>query len=138
MVNINTDYMQFRLFLVGLLVYLVLDGIWLGIIQKQAWQTQIQQIQNSPPIFRAEWGAMAYVCLQIFLLLFIMPLTTTREEAAVYGFMGGLLLYGVFDFTNLAIFHRYTIQTALTDMIWGGLVTAAAAVSVHWVAHGKD
>ena len=40
-------------------------------------------------------------------------------------FVFGVCIYGVFDFTNLAIFRRYKLDLAISDMIWGGILFAA-------------
>ena len=34
----------------------------------------------------------------------------------------GLIIYGVFDFTNLAIFENYSLKLGLIDMLWGGIL----------------
>ena len=34
----------------------------------------------------------------------------------------GLIIYGVFDFTNLAIFDNYSLKLGLIDMLWGGIL----------------
>ena len=31
----------------------------------------------------------------------------------------GLIIYGIFDFTNLAIFERYSVGVGLADVAWG-------------------
>jgi uncharacterized membrane protein len=36
-----------------------------------------------------------------------------------YGGLFGLILYGVYNFTNITIFSNYNIITALIDTIWG-------------------
>jgi uncharacterized membrane protein len=51
---------------------------------------------------------MAYLLLQ----------TKTYMEAALYG----LSVYAVYDMTNYAVFRDYSIQIAVTDMIWGAIL----------------
>jgi uncharacterized membrane protein len=40
----------------------------------------------------------------------------------LYGFIYGALIYGVFNGTNVAIFREYSVKTAVTDTLWGGIL----------------
>ena len=37
-------------------------------------------------------------------------------------FILGLCIYGVFDFTNYAIFKNYNMFIGALDMLWGGIL----------------
>ena len=42
----------------------------------------------------------------------------------------GLMAYGTYDFTSLALLKGYDKTAALVDFIWGGLVTGLTCVIV--------
>ena len=42
--------------------------------------------------------------------------------AIFFSVLLGLLTFGVFDFTSLALFKSYPIKFALVDTLWGGFV----------------
>jgi len=37
-------------------------------------------------------------------------------------FLLGFCIYGVFDFTNVAIFKKYKYVPSVVDMFWGGIL----------------
>jgi uncharacterized membrane protein len=39
----------------------------------------------------------------------------------------GLLAYGTYDLTNLAVIEGYTLRIALIDLAWGTFLTAITA-----------
>jgi uncharacterized membrane protein len=61
----------------------------------------------------------------IGLFIFVLP-NITKENALndslKYGGLFGLVIYGIFDFTNLALFKNYELSTAIFDVIWGSLL----------------
>jgi len=68
----------------------------------------------------------AYALLGVALCVFARA--PSPREAAARGALLGLVIYGVFDFTNLAVFGRgYGLGLALSDMAWGTFVMAASA-----------
>jgi uncharacterized membrane protein len=49
------------------------------------------------------------------------------QQALAMGALLGLLAYGTYDLTNLAVMKGFTLKIALIDMAWGAFVTAATA-----------
>ena len=45
-------------------------------------------------------------------------------SSLIYGGLYGLTVYGVFDFTNMAIFDNYELPVAVLDTVWGGFICA--------------
>lgn len=55
--------------------------------------------------------------IPVYLFLAYMILETTSDKQA---FLYGLCIYGVYDFTTLALFSDYDWTFALADTLWGG------------------
>ena len=54
-----------------------------------------------------------------------------RLSAAVeFSFLLGLVTYGVYDFTNLALLSKWQLFTAVTDTLWGGTLFYLTTVLV--------
>ena len=58
-----------------------------------------------------------------YLLLAYMLLETKSYKQA---FMYGVCIYGVYDFTTMALFKGYDWKFALADTLWGGLLFVSA------------
>jgi len=126
-----------KLAALGALAFMVLDGIWLGLLMKNFYRAQLA------PIVRLADGGMApnwpaafvvYVLLGTGISVFVVPRAATALMAAVYGAIFGLVVYGVYDFTNYSTLRQWPFGLALADVAWGAVASAAAAAAVRMVA----
>ena len=53
-------------------------------------------------------------------------------HAALSGAMVGLIAYGTFNLTNLAILRGYSAKIAAIDMVWGIIASALTAGLAAW------
>jgi uncharacterized membrane protein len=116
---------------------MVLDGVWLGLLMKNFYRAQLA------PIVRLGDGGIApnwlaafvvYVLLGTGIALFVVPRVSTASSAAALGALFGLVVYGVYDFTNYSTLRQWPFALTLVDTAWGALASAAAAVAVRIVA----
>ena len=68
--------------------------------------------------------AITYIFLIYGLNYFIIRNHRSIKDAALFG----LIVYAVYEFTNLSLFKNWSVLTAIIDTIWGavlfGLTTA--------------
>jgi uncharacterized membrane protein len=126
-----------KLAAVGAVAFMVLDGIWLGLVMKNFYRQQLA------PIVRLADGGIApnwpaafvvYALLGAGIALFVVPRAATVSLAAAYGAVFGLVVYGVYDFTNYSTLREWPFALTLADTAWGALACAGAAVAVRIVA----
>ena len=84
---------------------------------KDVYEKLIKDIQGTEMKIRIYSALFVYVCMTILLLKF-------RNNNILDMFLLGLLTYGIYDFTNYAIFTKFDFKTALVDMLWGGVLFA--------------
>ena len=120
---------------IGAIAFMVLDGVWLGLLMKNFYREQLA------PIVRLANGGMApnwpaafvvYMLLGTGIALFVSPRASTIWSAAAFGALFGLVVYGVYDFTNYATLRQWPFALTLVDVAWGALATAAASTAV-WI-----
>jgi uncharacterized membrane protein len=63
-----------------------------------------------------------------------MPRAATVSLAAVYGGLFGLVVYGVYDFTNYSTLRQWPFALTLVDVAWGVVASAACSAVVRSVA----
>jgi uncharacterized membrane protein len=86
----------------------------------------IKNIQNGSPMkTRMIPGIICFFVLAFGYTYFILP--RIRDEAIVidslkYGAVFGLVVYAVYDLTNLSTFGKYETTTAIIDILWGGIL----------------
>ena len=77
----------------------------------------IEAIQGEPVHIRYGSAIIVYLFLAYMLLQ-----TKSAKEAFIYG----VCIYGVYDFTNHALFEQYDWKFAIADTLWGGVLFVLA------------
>ncbi|HEX8028635.1 MAG TPA: DUF2177 family protein [Vicinamibacterales bacterium] len=122
----------------GAVGFMVLDGVWLGLVMSGYYRSQLAAIARLTPDgggFAPNWAAalMVYVCLGAGIAMFAVPRATDWVGAATYGAALGFVVYGVYDFTNYSTLKDYPLGLTFVDMAWGTFATALCSVFV-WSA----
>ncbi len=72
-------------------------------------------------------AALCYILLIIGINYFIIKPRRSVSDA----FLLGIVIYGVYETTNLALFKNWSILTVIIDTLWGGLLFAATTYIVN-------
>ena len=112
--------MNFYKIILLLFLILIIDGIWLYLLLSKHFLSMIRSIQQANTKVKLYAAIIAYVFIFLQIKLFLIDKNSSLFES----FLLGLTTYGIFDFTNLAIFNKYNIKIALTDTLWGGILYA--------------
>jgi uncharacterized membrane protein len=105
-----------------LIILLLLDSVYLTII-KELFGAQIKRIQGFPISVNWFGFAATYLALAFGLQYFIVDTKKNNWDA----FLLGVVIYAVYEFTNLALFTKWSLGLALIDTIWGGILFALTA-----------
>jgi uncharacterized membrane protein len=96
-----------------------LDAVYIT-LTKKLWDIQIASVQRVSMQVRILGAIVCYTLLILGLYFFILRTHRPIMEA----FLLGILIYGVFDSTNYAIFKKWDWKIASMDTLWGGTVFA--------------
>ena len=105
-----------------------LDAIWLGVVAKKFYQSQIGPLMLERPNMTA--AVIFYVIYVVGIVLFVLNPALEKQSwqhAAVYGALFGLVAYATYDLTNLATLKGWTIKMVVVDLLWGTILTATVA-----------
>ena len=113
---------------VALILMLILDGLWLGIIARGVYVPRIGGIMLEQP----RWGVAV-----VFYLLYPLGLTyfaiaggwqlANWQAASFNGAIFGFMCYLTYNATNLSIIRGYDGLIAVLDTAWGTIVSAVVA-----------
>jgi len=120
----------------ALLAFLVLDGLWLGVLMDSTYKELLGPLMLEQP----KWGpAIAFYLVYVLGVVFFVVLPalarSSARRAALSGAFFGLVAYGTYDMSNWATLQGWSAHLALMDMAWGGLLTCLAALSGYWTSH---
>ena len=107
----------------ALLTISILDYIYLK-SSSNIFYKLISSIQTSPLKLRIYPTIIVYILIFVMWIVFIYNQKDkfTFKENIFRAFLLGMCTYGIYDFTNMAIFKDWTINVALMDTIWGGVL----------------
>lgn len=124
---------KIKLFLITFLVFIIIDGIWLGLIASDFYAQQLAQLMTDD----VNWGAaiIFYVLFIIGLLYFVL-LPFQKETLSKVFFRGaffGLITYATYDLTNMATLKDWPILVSVVDLVWGSLLGGATSFLSLWI-----
>ena len=105
------------LFLISAILFVVIDFLYLNLI-KNYFANQVKIVQGSPLKVNFLGTLLCYIFLIFGLNYFIIK----SKRSAYDAFLLGLLIYGVFETTNYALFSKWSIFSVNTDTLWGGVL----------------
>lgn len=100
-------------------VLIAIDSIYLYLIQSMSAKS-ISTIQGSPLQINYYGAIMCYALLVLGLHYFIL----SGKKSVLDAFILGIVIYGVFESTNLAIFKNWPLYLVVVDTLWGGTLLA--------------
>jgi uncharacterized membrane protein len=121
-------------------IILALDSIFLY-IAKDIFSRQVMLVQGTAMTINIASAAVCYLIivfgLYYFVLRHIIVPNATSAAASIQtlrindgiksAFFLGILVYGVYETTTLAVLRNWSITTALIDTTWGGTLFALTA-----------
>ena len=99
-------------------IILILDLLFLAFIGKPMFEKMIKEITNKAPVYNIYGIILSYFFIFLGFKYFVINKKMTSKDA----FILGLVIYGVFEMTNLALFDKYNYQVAILDTLWGGIL----------------
>ena len=115
-------------FVVTAIILVAIDAIYLKLIAP-FYNVQVKKIQGNEINFRMYSAFIVYIILITGLYYFVIGPNRTAKEGAFFG----LVVYGVFDFTNHAILDNYSLPLAIMDTIWGAFLCGATTFLINKV-----
>jgi len=106
--------------LVSALIFVIIDSFYLQLM-KNYFENQIKIVQNSPMKINIIGILSCYIFLILGLNYFIIKQNRSINDA----FLFGLVIYGVFETTNYAIFKNWSLISVIIDTLWGGILFAS-------------
>jgi uncharacterized membrane protein len=104
-------------YLTAAIVFVVLDGIYVNLI-KSSFNRQLKNIQGTDIKVNMIAAAITYIILIFGINYFIIQKKRSVSDAALLGFV----IYGVYNFTNLALFSNWSILLSIVDTMWGAVL----------------
>ena len=121
--------------LIASLIFLIIDVIWLSFATKSFYRPLIGNLLTDTPVM---WAAVLFYVLYVFgmALVVIQPCVDSSSifKTVYTGFIFGLVAYGTYNLTNMAVLKGWSPTVTFVDMFWGGSLTAVSATTGLYIA----
>jgi len=121
--------------LIASLIFLIIDIIWLSFATKSFYRPLIGNLLTDKPVM---WAAALFYILYVFgmALVVIQPCVDSASlfKTVYTGFIFGLVAYGTYNLTNMAVLKGWSPTVTFVDMFWGGSLTALSATTGLYLA----
>ncbi len=112
----------------GLIAMAVLDGAWLSFATGAIYKPGIGPLMADKPVIPAAIFFYLLYAAGVTYLITLPALAAGALPAAITrGAVLGLIAYGTYDLTSLAILRGWPVNVTIIDMIWGAILTGVAA-----------
>lgn len=127
--------MFLKLYAIALPVFFAIDMLWLGVVAKKFYQSQIGNIMKPD---------VNWVAAIIFYLIFIAGLVVfviepameknSWKQALLLGAFFGFVCYATYDLTNLAVAKDWPLLVTMVDLAWGAVLAASVSTATYFIA----
>ena len=117
-------------------VLVSMDLLWIGVIMSDFYQSHLRPLLNfvdgslQPRIIPT---IITYVTMIVLVTCVALPLAKTYGVGSnlttfAIGAFLGILVYGLYNFTNLSLLKDWDWSIALVDTLWGGVIFGTATL----------
>jgi len=114
-------------FLIVFLLLIALDFLWIGLIAKNFYKSQLSswvtQFNVVPALF-------FYVLYSFMIIHFCF-----NSSYMLNGFLLGLMVYASYNLTNLATIQGWPICVVFVDTLWGSFMTFLTVLIAYGMIH---
>lgn len=110
--------------ILGAFLIMLFDYVWIT-LNYHMYSNVTALIQKSPMQVRLLPAIMSYILLITSLFLRLKDNKVWSKEVLFYACLEGLILYGVYNATNMALLKDYTMEVAIKDTLWGSFLMGA-------------
>jgi uncharacterized membrane protein len=117
----------------ALIVMGILDGAWISFALSKVYKPGIGHLMGDKPVASA---AVAFYLLYAAGLTYLVTLPALQNGvgfALSRGAVLGLIAYGTYDLTSLAIMRGWPASVTIIDMVWGTILTGVTAAAATWI-----
>ena len=111
---------KYKICIIIFIIFLILDFIMIKYVNNRLYNDQFNLINNgsmdmSNIYSKLIYGFITYLLMTIALYYFVI-----KDNKSIYiAMLLGLLIYGVYNGTNIITINSYKLKVAILDTLWG-------------------
>ena len=118
--------MNIKSYLLISILVVAIDAIYLNSVSK-FFNSQIKAIQGTELRLNMVSTVLCYILITLGIYYFMVVKKFSMKDMAILG----VFTYGIYEFTNKALFDKWMWKTVALDGLWGGVLFSL----VHYFYH---
>lgn len=121
--------MILRNYLLTFACFMLIDFIWLGLVAKSFYRSQIGYLMKSSPNWTA--AIIFYLLYVVGIMVFVIQPALRQGSwryALLAGAFFGFITYMTYDLTNLATIQDWPMVVTIVDIAWGAVLGGATGL----------
>lgn len=112
------------LYLISLVILLILDAFWIGVLAQEFYQKEMKKILRRKPILPAVFTLYA-VLAGAYVYFAVWPALDVQSfgKALINGMLLGLSMFGLYSLSAYALVNNWSRRLAVVDILWGLVVS---------------
>ena len=124
----------FILYFIALVVFLIIDSFWLGLIARRLYRSQIGFLLKDK--FNLKAAGVFYLFYLAGLVFFVITPAESLTFALLAGLFFGFITYATYDITNLATIKDWPVKLTAIDLVWGSFIAGITSLITFLLAGG--
>lgn len=126
----------FKTYLIALVVFLVMDLFWLGVVASKLYRQHLGFLMAD----KINWpAALLFYLVFIGGAVFFVINPALAKQSMGYalgaGAFFGFLTYATYDLTNLATLKDWPVAITVIDLIWGTVLSASVSTITYYMVN---
>ena len=102
------------------IIFLIFDFIMIRFINNRIYNDQFNLINNGPMDMSNIYSKIIYGFITYLLMTIALYYFVIKDNKSIYiAMLLGLLIYGVYNGTNIITINSYKLKVAILDTLWG-------------------
>ena len=132
---------MFKSFILGFLTFLIVDTLWIRLFVKSIYLKHLKSI-----LLLSQGGGLSARIFPAILFYFLFYMTLfylsvikseNFKDMIISSLLIGLVSYGTFALTNLAVIKDWNWTLTISDLLWGPVLAAITASVAYYFYPGK-
>ncbi|MFA7416934.1 MAG: DUF2177 family protein [Acholeplasma sp.] len=122
------------LFIVAMIVFLVIDLLWLGVIAQGFYQEHLGELLSDE--FKLIPAVIFYITFIIGLVYLVLKPGIDKnsyKQVFIFSILYGIATYGAYDLTNYATMRDFPLLIVVVDLTWGTLLTITTSTISYYI-----
>ncbi len=115
-----------KIYVVALVIFLIIDFFWLGLIAKNLYRSKLGFILKDQ--FNMKAAFIFYLIYISGLVFFVISRANSWQYALFAGMFFGVITYSTYNLTNLATLKDWPLVLSLYDISWGAFLCGATSL----------